>query len=96
MVARTGRPTYPHSMLLRYAKLAEEDITSRDFVFRSLGFGKIKGHFLHPGTKLSYRPISEVTSRHVISRSGGQASVCFTLSFPIRELEKLYYSSLKR
>ena len=26
--------------------------------------------------ELRYRPISEVTSRHVISQSGGQASVC--------------------
>ena len=60
LVARTGRPTCPQSMLLRYANLAKENTTSREFVFRSLGFSKIKGHFLRPGTKLSYTRAREV------------------------------------
>ena len=60
LVARTGRPTCPHSMLLRNANLAKENTTSREFVFRSLGFCKIKGHFLRPGTKLSYTRAREV------------------------------------
>ena len=50
----------PHSMLLRYANVAKEDTTSREFVFRSLRFIKIKSHFLRPGTKLSYTRAREV------------------------------------
>ena len=40
-------------MLLRYANLAKEDITSREFVFTSLEFNRMKGNFLQPATKLS-------------------------------------------
>ena len=60
LVARTGRPTCPYSMLLTYANLVKEDTTLREFVFRSLGFSKMKGHFFRPGTKLSYTRAREV------------------------------------
>ena len=60
LVARTGRPSCPHSMLLRYAKLAKEDITSREFLFRALGFSRITGHFLQPCTKLFHTSAREV------------------------------------
>ena len=54
MVARTGNPTCPFDMLRRYATLSGDNISSMQFVFRSVYKSKAGGYLLRDGSKLSY------------------------------------------
>ena len=54
MVARTGNPTCPFDMLRRYATLSGDNISSTQFVFRSVYKSKAGGYLLRDGSKLSY------------------------------------------
>jgi hypothetical protein len=60
LIARTGNTTCPYDMLKRYAAMAQEDITSNEFVFRVLVAHKGKPYSLRAGSKLSYSRAREV------------------------------------
>ena len=60
MVARTGNPTCPFDMLRRYATLSRDNISSTQFVFRSVYKSKAGGYLLRDGSKLSYARAREL------------------------------------
>ena len=60
VVARTGNPTCPFDMLRRYATLSGDNISSTQFVFRSVYKSKAGGYLLRDGSKLSYSRAREL------------------------------------
>ena len=62
VIARTGTPTCPCAMLLRYAALAKRNLDSLEFAFQNLSFSTSKGYSLRFGTSLSYTRAREVVS----------------------------------
>ena len=60
VVAGTGNPTCPFDMFRRYATLSGDNISSAQFVLRSLYKSKAGGYFLWDGSKLSYSRAREL------------------------------------
>ena len=61
LIAKTGFPTCPYSMLVRYASSARADMTSNNFVFGKLIFhSSTKTYSLREGSQLSYSRAREV------------------------------------
>ena len=60
VIAKTGNPSCPCAMLIRYANMAHREFTSDEFIFQRLGYSKIHGYSLRPGKSLSYSRTREV------------------------------------
>lgn len=61
VIAKTGLPTCPYSMLLRYASLAGADLNSSEFVFGKLVFHRSTNSYsLRSDSQLSYTRAREV------------------------------------
>ena len=60
VIARTGFPTCPYAMLLRYAALAKRNLDSLEFVFQNLSLSTSKCYSLRSQTSLSYTRARQV------------------------------------
>lgn len=61
VIAKTGNPTCPYNMLLRYAAMAQADMSSTNFVFGNLTFHRSTNSYsIRQGSQLSYSRAREV------------------------------------